>query len=423
MKKYFTTSVFAIVCTMAFAQAPTTGLVAYYKLNGNFNDAGPYAIHGTNFNATATTNNTGAVNNAMSFSNPLAAVAQYATVPVNANVNFTPTQDFSYDFFVYFNSPFVHYGGIYDNNLNYAGPGIWFWNGNGFTQIQFNFKNNSIGTTNGALALGVWQHITAIKAGSTLKLYVNGVLNNSGATGNTNPVYNYTPKFGTMFPSNFSNPSSVYNGLNGKIDEFRIYNKALSAAEISQLQTLLPIKLSKFTASLQQQNTLLQWQTSQEQNSKNFIVQRSVDGLNFTNLTTISAAGNTNIATNYTYTDDVSMVSNKKIYYRLQQNDQDEKQTFSNIIFVQKGAVFNSLIVYPNPIKNKIQLQINAISKEKATIHILDAIGKVQYTTTTYLQQGNNNFSYDLSTLQKGNYILKINTENKIYTQKFLKIE
>jgi hypothetical protein len=48
---------------------------------------------------------------------------------------------------------------------------------------------------------------------------------------------------------------------------------------------------------------LLKWQTAFEQNSKHFIIQRSVDGVNFSNLATIAAAGNAADIRNYSYQD------------------------------------------------------------------------------------------------------------------------
>ena len=150
----FTTAIAIFFSTLVKAQ-PTVGLVAYWSMNGNFNDAGTNAINGTNVGATATTNNVGTANAAMNFSNPVSTVVQYGSHPVNANLNFGTAQDFSICFSVFANSPFVHNGGFYDNNLNYSGPGVWFWNSGGFPQVQFNFKNGSVGTTNGAFPLGV----------------------------------------------------------------------------------------------------------------------------------------------------------------------------------------------------------------------------------------------------------------------------
>ena len=139
----------AVVCLYTATAQPTAGLMAYWRMDGNYVDAGPNFINGTNFSSTATTNYASVASKAMAYANPVSAVAQYATHPINANLSFGTNQDFSIDFSVLTSSQ-PHPGGIYDNNLNYGGPGVFMWNANGFQQLNFNFKNGNIGTTNGA---------------------------------------------------------------------------------------------------------------------------------------------------------------------------------------------------------------------------------------------------------------------------------
>lgn len=124
MKKFLPTLLAALfIYTAAFAQ-PTAGLMAYWRMDGNYVDAGPNFINGTNSGSTATANNKAVANAAMAYANPAAAVVQYATHPVNANLSFGINQDFTIDFSMLTTSQ-PHAGGIYDNNLNYGGPGVF----------------------------------------------------------------------------------------------------------------------------------------------------------------------------------------------------------------------------------------------------------------------------------------------------------
>jgi|GEM_PF-5400506 len=214
---------------------PLTGLAAYWQLNGNYTDNGPNNIIVTNSGSTPTADFSGVSNAAMNFVNTGTNATQFASQAINGNLNFSGNADFTFDFLAYYASPDKN-GGFYDNNMNYSGPGIWAWYSNGFLQLQFNYKNNSIGTTNGALQLNTWTHVTCTRASGILSIYINGVLNATGNEGSQNPVYAYPAKFGTQWFN--AAPYFNYNGLNGKMDEFRIYNRVLTQGEINQLQCL-----------------------------------------------------------------------------------------------------------------------------------------------------------------------------------------
>ncbi len=414
-------SLMAGVCVYICTAQPTAGLVAYWPMNGNFTDAGPSGINGTNFGATATTNSASVANTAMAFSNPLSAVAQYATHPINANLNFGINQDFSIDFLVYTTSQ-PHAGGIYDNMLNYGGPGVFMWNSNGFQQINFNFKNGNIGSTNGALSLNVWSHICCVRAGTALRIYVNGVLNATGTPGTTTPVYSFPPRFGSMFFNGFSPPQ--YNGHNGKIDEFRIYNRALTIAEIAGLGGgPLPVKLTSFTAVNNNNTITLNWQTQFEQNSSHYYLQRSIDGLNFTDVARVAAAGNSNLQLTYTYTDliPVSLQSQKTVFYRLQPVDIDGKFIYSQLIAIHPDKKTLQLFISPNPAKDNLQVQTGNSITGNASLIIADATGRRLYKKDIKLLPGSNQIPVNISMLSSGTYIVSLINGNETYTKQFVK--
>jgi len=84
---------------------------------------------------------------------------------------------------------------------------------------------------NAALATGSWQHVAVTLSGNLGILYVNGV--EVGRNSNM-----------TLKPASLGNTNLNYIGrsqysadpyLDGRVDNFRIYNRALSAAEISNL--------------------------------------------------------------------------------------------------------------------------------------------------------------------------------------------
>lgn len=402
-----------------FAQIPTSGLVGYWPLNGNYNDAGPYAIHGTNTASTATTNKAGTANSAMNFLNPGGSqpVNQYGRLPINTNLNFSAGQNFTISLLALFNAAPPHAGGVFDNNLNTGGPGVWFWEANGYPQIQFNFGNSSLGTTNGALSYGTWQHISCVKQGTAISVYINGVLNATRTHGSLTPTYPLGPGIGTMTFASYTPP--VYNGLNGKLDEIRVYNRALSAAEILLMNsTILPLKLGDFTAVKKSTGIELNWGTITEQNTSHFEIERSADGNNFSRIGTVAAAGNSTDKKYYTFNDNNPLSGTN--FYRLKMVDIDNSSTYSRIIIVKNDAGLFTIQLFPNPVRDVLQVQLSVSKKESVKFSIADAAGRIVYDRKTDLQEGNNTISIPVTGYKAGMYYLIADQQEKRQTKNFI---
>ncbi len=405
------------------AQAPTTGLVAFYSLDGNYTNTISSSFNGSNFGSVATTNKYGIANKAMAFSNTntnALIVGQYATIPVTTSINFTGSQNFTISFYALFNSPYIHPGGLFDNCLNYGGYGCFFWNANGFPQIGFNYKNGNIGTANGAIPVDTWLQICCVRDNGTLKIYVNGTLRATGPEGSTASTYAFSPRVGSMFFNSYNPPQ--YNGHNGKIDDLRIYNRVLSLAEMA---TLLPIKLNSFSAKLFDDETQLNWQTAQEINTSHFELERSIDGNNFMKVGNINASGNSTNSRDYVYNDKLpaTVQSLSKIYYRLKSLDLDDKFTYSDIVTILLNKKMEQLIVFPNPAKEIINIQTTITMAGKAFVNIIDCTGKIVLKKEINLNTGSNAFPMNISLLKVGTYFLKMQLGNEMYERGFVKVE
>ena len=88
----------------------------------------------------------------------------------------------------------------------------------------------SLNATN-AIASSTWYHIAGVYNGSTIRVYINGVIDpgSTAATGNIS-VY--------QTPLRFSANGALGEKFDGLIDDVRIYNRALSRGEIAQLYNM-----------------------------------------------------------------------------------------------------------------------------------------------------------------------------------------
>ncbi|CAF1226684.1 unnamed protein product [Adineta steineri] len=92
--------------------------------------------------------------------------------------------------------------------------------------------------TGPVLSVLTWKHIaTTYSQTHGLTLYVNGVsVGNTGAQANNAPNTAVTLTLGNALISGYCDPQSITRGpFYGYLDEFRVYSRELSAAEVSGL--------------------------------------------------------------------------------------------------------------------------------------------------------------------------------------------
>ena len=111
----------------------------------------------------------------------------------------------------------------------------------------------------------------------------------------------------------------------------------------------LPIDLVYFDAYSVGGSVELAWQTASEVDNELFIIERSINGVDFNPLLTVESKGNSSALTDYS-TRDVDPI-NGRSFYRLKQVDFNGQFTYSSIKAVNFSG-FNErhdLSVYPNP--------------------------------------------------------------------------
>lgn len=167
-----------------------------------------------------------------------------------------------------------------------------------------------------------------------------------------------------------------------------------------QTTTIVPIKLSSFTAQNNNTTNLLLWTTENETNNKHFEIQRSTDGINFKQIGIVNAVGNSTVATNYNFTDNAP--TNGINYYRLKQVDVDGTFTFSYIVKV-KNTKLGSITIYPNPASNV--LYVDGV-KNNTAYSITNLLGQI-VVSGLY----DNSKPIAINKLQSATYFLKLNNE------------
>ncbi|HVU95099.1 MAG TPA: LamG-like jellyroll fold domain-containing protein [Puia sp.] len=117
------------------------------------------------------------------------------------------------------------------------------------------------------------------------------------------------------------------NANDGALMNFALNGTSSNFTTHALLSVPLPVTIAGFSATRSGNETVLQWQTATEQNSREFVIERSSDGKNYTAIGSVEAAGNSQTLQNYAYTDPQPMPNNN--FYRLKQVDQDGKFDYS----------------------------------------------------------------------------------------------
>ncbi len=206
---------------------PTDGLVAYYPFNGNANDESGNGNNGTVNGATLTADRHGNANKAYSFdgiddlirvenSNSLQNFGNYSTISAWVFAN-------NYSVTVSEIIPILAKSAS-NNSPNQFRLGY----DKGVNQLYSSFNGAGYGASCPTILLNSWYHIVFVRNGNQSCFFINGVKYIISGTGNST--------FDSSQPLIIGQDIEGLNEiLNGKVDDIRIYNNALTDSEVQTL--------------------------------------------------------------------------------------------------------------------------------------------------------------------------------------------
>ena len=178
----------------------------------------------------------------------------------------------------------------------------------------------------------------------------------------------------------------------------------LSFAELSLAPVAAPLPLFWLSVSAVRQNngTNVQWYTTNETNCKNYQVQKSPDGSNWSDAGLPLAARNTRGPNPYNWTDSSTITG--VAYYRIRESDYDNVLSYSTIVVVGgTGGNTANLRIYPNPTTSLLSVIAGINGPGIRAVRICDAEGR---TVLTEIVEGQWQYQVNVSLLPKGIYTL-----------------
>jgi hypothetical protein len=311
-------------------------------------------------------------------------------------------------------------------NVSYVGAAPTL---NGFVRIRFYFPPGELAAT--IARANAWQALhNMATCGLPLSVGPPQVFKtNDGTPFNPNVLAGKVPIISDILPTTINNFNYVAYLLSalGHSDTYpqtmmgknyvQVAWEGFSgggvAVRVSPDIIVLPVTLLYFTGSMVEDQVHLNWETASELNNDYFIVEKSSDASNWTNIGSVKGHGTTNTPNKYQLID--GQPFNGKNYYRLRQVDFDGKVSYSRVIVIEVNntkTYDNSFTVLPNPTSGPVVATIVSNTDQNVNMRILDVSGRLMGNKDIALVKGVNQLKLDLTKYPAATYILSYKDSN-----------
>ena len=237
-------------------------------------------------------------------------------------------------------------------------------------------------------------------------------------------VLPYTGAYGTGVPIFLAPTATTYSGMRGPGGFFRTeyfcwdpqYTGG-SFADILALYSktydwlafgIIPVELSSFTATVDQNNVELNWLTATETNNQGFEIERN-SGSGFEKIGYIPGFGTTTEEHSYSFTDVVKSSGNYS--YRLKQIDFNGTFEYSKTVEVEAVLpnVYSLAQNYPNPFNPTTKITFSLAADSKVSLKVFDVLGQeVASLINQEMTAGVYNVDFNAAGFTSGVYFYRI---------------
>lgn len=182
----------------------------------------------------------------------------------------------------------------------------------------------------------------------------------------------------------------------------------------------VPVTLISFTGSVTPNANQLRWTTASEVNSNYFILQHSMNGLQFTDIAQIMGAGTS--STTNTYTHLHTNVPDGLSYYRLIQVDYNgDKNHLGVVTLYRNPPLFEINSILPVPVRDLLEVKLSANASAQMEAHLFDVSGRLVQVENIQTNLGLNTIQINVADLPGGLYFLRLQTNEAQQTLKVVK--
>lgn len=172
--------------------------------------------------------------------------------------------------------------------------------------------------------------------------------------------------------------------------------------------TVLPLTWLDFEVVKLENDVFLDWSTVYEINNDFFTIERSFDGVTFSEIGNVSGQNGTGV-NNYSFIDSWELGFNSA-YYRIKQTDYDGQFDYSEIRIVSGNQ--EDVSVFPNRLHQHKSLTVSGlVASKKYTLQIIDNLGRLTFSTE--FEGSRTKLIEDISLLP-GTYAYKVISDSSV---------
>ncbi|HCY76549.1 MAG TPA: hypothetical protein DHV28_11565 [Ignavibacteriales bacterium] len=190
----------------------------------------------------------------------------------------------------------------------------------------------------------------------------------------------------------------------------------------SKYPLVVPVELVSFRCVINDQVINLIWRTATEQNNHGFEIERSFDKKKWNTIGFVKGKGTTTEPQSYSFSENVTDLSNNKIFYRLKQVDFNGSFKYSDVVEVEIGpSTFSLEQNYPNPFNPSTKISWQSPVGSWQTLKIFDVLGnEVVALVNEYREAGKYETEFNAEKLPSGVYYYQLRAGDYVQTKKML---
>src|SRR4029079_11459944 len=120
------------------------------------------------------------------------------------------------------------------------------------------------------------------------------------------------------------------------------------------------------------------WEAVTDSEEDYFVIERSTNGQNFVVIGTVKGFPP------YQFTDEQVESGNNS--YRVKQVRTNGASIYSGQVNLMKSIGVLSMVVYPNPVNDQLNIQLNSFKAQSIMIQVTDVFGRIMFTRAVNLK-------------------------------------